>query len=115
MQIHTERGLRLQHCLEESKLPPGARLGWQRTLQGKPLLGAVMARFRHDIDALSCQMALSLCLLQVHLLLQCPWRWMRSIHGKLLMLQQLRRSSSAPTRWRSLLAIVVSLPTYKCN
>ena len=36
--IHSERGLRLHHCLEESKLPPGARLGWQRSLQGKPLL-----------------------------------------------------------------------------
>ena len=36
--IHSECGLRLQHCLEEFKLPLGARLGWQRSLQGKPLL-----------------------------------------------------------------------------
>ena len=36
--IHSERVLRLQHCLEESKLPPGARLGWHSSLQGKPLL-----------------------------------------------------------------------------
>ena len=69
VQSHTERGLRLQHCLDEQTL------------------AAVV-----DPCSYAASQALGR---EMRQLLPCPWRWMRSIHGKIPPLQQLRRSSSA--------------------